>query len=159
MRKLSKKQKIAAAGTAAVVAVAGGGIAYAYWSTSGSGTGSAATSAGASNLAIAQTSTLSSMYPGDTPQTISGTVTNNASQSAYVAQVVVSIASVTKGGSPVVGCDATDYALTNPTMNVAKDIAGGSSTTFSGATIQFNDKTSNQDACKGATVNLAYAAS
>jgi len=44
-------------------------------------------------------------------------------------------------------------------MDVKQDIAAGATVTFSGATIQFNNKASNQDGCKGATVNLAYAAS
>jgi hypothetical protein len=44
-------------------------------------------------------------------------------------------------------------------MAIGKDVAAGASTSFSGATIQFNNKASNQDGCKGATVNLAYAAS
>src|SRR3954471_21097036 len=51
---ISKKQKVAAALGAGAVAVAGSGVAFAFWSASGTGTGSAATSAGASNLAIAQ---------------------------------------------------------------------------------------------------------
>jgi hypothetical protein len=45
-------------------------------------------------------------------------------------------------------------------MTVGKDIAAGKSESFSGASIQFNNKSSsNQDGCKGATVNLAYNAS
>jgi hypothetical protein len=99
------------------------------------------------------------MYPGDGPQTIAGTVTNNASNSAYVAKVTVSITSVTQAQGATGTCDASDYTLSSPDMAIGKDVAAGASTSFSGATIQFNNKASNQDGCKGATVNLAYAAS
>jgi hypothetical protein len=143
---------------ALVVGVAGG--AYAYWTATGSGTGTATTSTGASDLTVVQTSTLSNMYPGDSAQTISGTVTNNAANSAYVAQVVVSIASVTKAADAPAGtCDASDYTLASPTMTIGSDIASGATANFTGATIKFNNKAANQDACKGATVNLSYDAS
>ena len=151
-----KKIAVVVAGGAIVLATAGG--AYAYWSTSGSGTGSASTSAGAANLTVVQTSTLSNMYPGDSAQTITGTVTNNAVNSAYVANVTVSIASVTQGVGASGTCDATDYTLVSPVMNVSADIASLGSRTFTGATLKFNNKATNQDGCKGATVNLAYAA-
>ena len=157
MRKLNKKIAIAAAAVA-VVAI-GGGTAFAYWSTTGSGSGSASTSAGASNLSIAQTSTITNMYPGDAPQNITGTVTNNAANSAYVNAVTASIASVTKADGAVGTCDATDYTLSNPIMTVQKDIASGTNEVFTGATLQFNNKLTNQDGCKGATVNLSYAVS
>jgi hypothetical protein len=112
---------------------------------------------GASNLAIAQTSTIANMYPGDSAQTISGTVTNSASNSAYVNSVTVSIASVTQASGAGGTCDASDYTLASPTMSVAADVAAGGSANFTGATIKFNNKASNQDGCNGATVNLSYA--
>ena len=96
------------------------------------------------------------MFPGDAPQIISGTVQNNAANSAYVAKVTVSIASVSGGAG---SCDASDYTLASPDMLIGKDIAAGATESFSGATLQFNNKATNQDGCKGATVNLAYAAS
>ena len=155
---LTKKSKALVAGVA-LVGLAGTGTAYAYWTTSGSGTGSAATSAGTSNLAVAQTSTITNMFPGDGPQTISGTVTNNATQSAYVTAVTASISGVTLAAGAVGTCDASDYTLATPLMPVGRDLATGASASFTGATLQFNNKTTNQDGCKGATVKLAYAAS
>jgi hypothetical protein len=152
---MHRKKKIIIA--AAATLVIGAGSAFAYWTTTGSGSGSATTSAGASNLAIAQTSTIANMYPGDSAQTISGTVTNNASNSAYVNSVTVSIASVTQASGAGGTCDASDYTLASPTMSVAADVAAGGSANFTGATIKFNNKASNQDGCKGATVNLSYA--
>lgn len=158
MRTFTKKQKVAAAFAAAMVA--GSGTAYAYWSTTGSGTGTAATSAGAANLTVTQTAAPTNLYPGAAAGAITGTVRNNAENAAYVTQVMASIASVTKAANAPAGtCDASDYVLSNAAMAVGKDLASGATEAFSGATLAFNNKTSNQDACKGATVNLAYAAS
>lgn len=142
-----------------VLVVGGAGAAYAYWSTSGTGTGTATTSTGTASLVITQTSTISNMYPGDTAQPIGGTVKNTAANSAYVATVTVSISSVTPATGVTGGCSALDYSLASPGMPVGQDVAAQGTVSFSGATIQFNDKTTNQDGCKGATVNLVYTAS
>ncbi len=150
MRK--SRKTIVIGGTVAALVV--GGAAFAYWSSTGTGTGSATSSAGAANLAIAQTSIIANMYPGDSAQTISGTVTNNGAESAYVNTVTASIASVTGGAG---ACSAADYTLASPVMTIASDVAAAGVANFSGATIKFNNTGSNQDGCKGATVNLAYA--
>ena len=157
---LTKKSKAIVAGVA-LAGLAGTGTAYAYWTTSGSGTGTAATSAGTSNLVVSQTTIFSAMYPGDVGQTISGTVTNSAAQSAYVTAVTASIASVTQtsAGLALGVCDTSDYTLVGPVMLVGKDLAMNAQAGFTGASLKFNNKTTNQDGCKGATVNLAYAAS
>ncbi|TDW86948.1 hypothetical protein EV137_5017 [Kribbella pratensis] len=152
---MHRKKKIIIAAAATVVI--GAGSAFAYWSTTGSGSGSGATSAGTSNLAIVQTSTVSNLRPGDAAQTISGTVTNNADSSAYVNSVTVSIAGVTQASGATGICDATDYTLASPTMSVTTDVAPGGTANFNGATLKFNNKATNQDGCKGATVNLSYA--
>jgi hypothetical protein len=152
---MHRKKKIIVA--AAATLVIGAGSAFAYWSTQGSGSGTGSTSAGASDLAIAQTSTIANMFPGDSAQTITGTVANHATNSAYVNSVTVSIASVTQAAGATGTCDSSDYTLANPTMSVATDVAAGGSANFSGATIKFFNKATNQDGCKGATVNLSYA--
>jgi hypothetical protein len=148
------KKKLLVAGVAAAIIAGTAGAAVAYWSTTGSGSGSASTSAGASDLTIAQTTILSPLFPGDSAQTISGTVTNNAANSAYVNTVTASISSVTGGAG---SCDATDYTLASPVMSVATDVAAAGTANFTGATLKFNNKVTNQYGCKGATVNLAYA--
>ena len=156
MKRISKKSAVLGSLVALIAAAA----AYAYWSTTGSGTGSAGTSAGAANLTVTETSTIGNMFPGDVAQNITGTVKNLADNNAYVTQVAVSISGVTKAsGAPAGTCDASDYTLSNATMTVGQDLAKNGTANFSGATIKFNNKGSNQDACKGATVNLAYAAS
>ena len=145
------------AGTAALVV--GGGAAFAYWTAGGSGTGTAATGT-VSALTAVQTTTVSAMYPGDSAQTLSGTFTNPNSGPVYVSTITASIGSVTKASDAPTGtCAASDFTLANATMTVNAEVLADDSSTWTGATIKFNNKTTNQDACKGATVNLAYAIS
>ena len=142
-----------------VISVVVAGAAFAYWTAGGSGNGSASTAGAQSALTANQTTSLTAMYPGDTAQTISGNFDNPNSGPIYVNTVTVSIASVTKAaGAPAGTCDATDYTLASAAMTVNNEVPTGTGGAFTGATLKFNDKTTtNQDACKGATVNLAYA--
>ena len=158
MSKLSKKRK-AAVGVLAALVVAG--AAFAYWTAGGSGSGSGAAASGISNLTANQTTVLTAMYPGDTAQTVSGNFNNTNDGPAYVGTVTASIASVTKAaGAPAGTCDATDFTLSGAAMTVNAQIPVGTGVgAFTGATIKFNNKVTNQDGCKGTTVNLAYAIS
>lgn len=158
MTRLAHRRRTAA--LAGVLLLALAGAAFAYWTTSGTGSGSA-TTGDLSTVTVNQTSTLTAMFPGDSPQTLSGTFTNPNSGSVYVGTVTASIASVTKaGGAPAGTCDATDYTLSPTTATVNAQVATGTGGTWSGPKIQFNNKTgADQNACKGATVTLAYAVS
>lgn len=137
--------------------VAAGGAAYAYWTAGGSGTGSAATGTNVAITAV-QTSTVSAMAPGDTAQSLNGTFNNPNSGPVYVATVTASISSVTKAVGAVAGiCDATDFTLAGAVMTINAEVLANDTSTWTGATIKFNNKATNQDQCKGATVALAYA--
>lgn len=155
MLKFTKKKMVAAA--IVVVALGASVAAYAYWTAGGSGTGSAATGTNSALTAV-QTSTVTAMAPGDSAQALSGTFLNPNIGPVYVATITASIASVTKAsGAPSGTCDASDYTLANATMTINAEVLADDTSTWSGATIKFNDKTgANQDACKNATVNLAY---
>ena len=156
MSKFSRRAKLAVAG-AVVMTVLGGGVAFAFWSSSGSGAGTGSTSSGASSLTVTQAGAPTDLAPGVAAGTISGTVKNTATNNAYVNTVTVAIASVTKAANAAAGtCDASDYALSNAVMAVNTDLTPGQTVSFTGATLGFHNKASNQDACKGATVNLAY---
>ena len=154
MMRFKTRTKVITVIAAGAIAIGTGSVAFAYWSSGGNGNGSVSTSNGASDLTITQTSVISDLAPGVAAETISGTVKNNAVNSAYVNTVTVSISSVVPVGSGT--CDATDYTLTAATMSVGLDVASGATKPFSGAQLSFNDKLTNQDGCKGATVNLAY---
>jgi hypothetical protein len=109
------------------------------------------------SLTITQTSTMSGLAPHRIPAPVTGLVTNNGSDDTFITEVVVSIFAVTKASGATAGsCDASDYVLVSPRMPVGLPLAAGGSAAFSGASIGFLDKGTNQNACKGATVALLY---
>jgi hypothetical protein len=138
-----------------------GGSALAYWTTTGSGTGSAAVG-NSSLVTVAQLPTAGyvAMTPGDSPQSINFSITNSAATNQTISSVVISIASVTGGtGTPV--CTAADFTLVQPTAAYG-DLSPGTHPYIgggSGATLAMKNTALNQDACKTATVNLAFVAS
>jgi hypothetical protein len=150
---------------ALVLVIVGTGVAYAYWTADGTGEGSAATGTTGS-LTIVQTSDVTDMRPGGSPQELSGTFDNpTANGPVFVTDVTASITGVDKALGAVAGvCDASNYDLVNAVMDVGQTIPTGTSQGSWGdpadvATIQFHDKTSNQDACQGATVTIGYVSS
>ncbi|HEY8717707.1 hypothetical protein [Pengzhenrongella sp.] len=171
MRTLSKKTSAVVA-SAALLGLVGSGVAYAYWTTSGLGAGTASTSAGAADLSVTQDATpvLTALYPGATSQTVHGTVTNNAANSASVATITGYVTVVKAVGAPGGTCDETDYVLGGSstatalapvaaTSFAAGEIAAGGSKAFT-YSLAFNNKAlTNQDACKGAVVTINYNAS
>jgi hypothetical protein len=155
MSKFRSKHGIVLGVVAAVVLATG---AYAYFTAGGSGTGTASAQDAQTPLVIKQTGSLTAMFPGDTAQTLSGKFDNPNAGPIYVGTVTAAIASVkTAAGGAVVGCDATDFTLTNAAMSVDAEVPSGlAQGAWTGAKIQFNNKNSNQDACKGVVVHLAY---
>jgi LPXTG-motif cell wall-anchored protein len=113
--------------------------------------------ASVNSLRIVQTSTMSGLAPNRAPAAITGLVTNNGSDDTVIVAIVVSIASVTTAPGAAAGtCDASDFTLLAPRMNLGVTLPPGGSTPFSGASIGFQNGLANQNACKGSTVNLAY---
>ncbi|HVL31661.1 MAG TPA: hypothetical protein VM299_05450 [Solirubrobacteraceae bacterium] len=157
MPNITRKRSVIGALAALLLA---GAAAFAYWTSSGSGTGTAEADTTVA-LTVKQTTTLSAMYPGDSAQTISGNFDNPNPGPVYVGTVTASISSVTKAsGAPSGTCDASDFTLASAAMTVNAEVpAGTAKGSWTGATIKFNNKATNQDACKGATVNLSYAVS
>ena len=156
MPKLVGRRKLVLGG---IISVLVAGSAFAFWTAGGSGTGSASVASGSSALSANQTTTLNAMYPGDVAQTIAGNFTNTNQGPVYVRTVTVSIASVVvAANAPAGDCDASDFELAFATIDIGREIVVGTGVdSFTGAQIRFNNKNENQDACKGATVNLAYA--
>ena len=94
-----------------------------------------------------QTSTVSALGPGGAPQALSGTF--DVDHPVYVGQVSVDDVSTDKAG-----CDADDFATTDPSATNS-EIEDGDG--WSGGSIVFVSKPdANQDACQGATVTISY---
>jgi hypothetical protein len=110
------------------------------------------------SLTITQTSTMNNLAPGADPKAITGLVVNDGPDDTFITAIAVDIVGVVRAnGEPVVGCDASDYVLLDVRMPVGRPLAPyGGSTDFAGASIGFNNKSTNQDACQGATVQLRY---
>jgi hypothetical protein len=144
-----KSVKVTVVALVSVLMIAG--AAFAYWTVAGSGTGQASTGT-ASAITVNQTSTVTAMAPGLPAQALSGNFDNPNQGPAYVASVSAAVS-----GTDKVGCDASDYTIAG-TSSVPGSVAAGSGVgTWSGLTIAFNNKPStNQNACKGATVTIAY---
>jgi hypothetical protein len=162
MRAIHKK--VATAAAVGAVALTGAGVAYSYWSTSGSGSGSSSTSAGQLNTLTFSQASLTAMFPGDSSQTLTTTVTNTGPENVYVSGVK---AYVTTDKS---GCTGADYLLGGTAAPIdaataraltwtAQDLAKTTGHADATSTIQFNNTGSNQDACKSATVTVHYLAS
>lgn len=145
----TKKRIIA---TAVVTAVLLGGAtgAYAYWSAIGTGTGSGTTGTTTAVNAV-QSTTITNLRPGGTAQAISGTFVNTNPAPTYVSTLTVAISSIS--GNPGT-CTASDYTLASAVVTVNAVVDTG--TAWSGPTIAFNNTASNQDGCKGATVNFSF---
>lgn len=157
MKKLSKKQKYIAAGSAAIVLAAGSGAAYAYWTNTGSGSGTASTGTNTA-IVVNQTSTVTGLYPGGTPATLSGNFDNSNAGPVYVAQVSVAVTSgwfsQTDLSKPK--CTAADFTLVQPTATNAEVPAGNAQGAWGGGSIALNDSATNQDNCKNVSVSLTY---
>ncbi len=162
-KKNSKKKKSAAFVAAGVIGLATAGGAYAYWTSLGGGSGTASTKAGAVSVFEVTGNVANAMFPGDTAQTVTATVKNTGTEN-YKLQAVKAFVTTDK-----VGCDGTDYKLngapaaTNATDAAAitvtqADLAPAATTTGT-FTMQFNNKSTDQNACKGAAVTITYIAS
>ena len=156
--------KKAAAVAVAAVALTGTGVAYAYWSSTGGGTGSASTTAGETTAFSVSGGIANAMYPGDSEQTGTATVTNTStSQNAHLASVK---AYLTTDKSSCTGADYKLNGVAAPSDSTSAvdlgftpvDLAHGATATKT-FTLQFNNSsTADQSACKGAAVTIHYIA-
>jgi hypothetical protein len=157
MRSFLTRKRVLALSVVAVLAITAAAIAY--WTTSGTGTGSASTGT-SSAVTVSQVGSITNLRPGSPAQPIDFKISNAASESQYISSVAVSISSITAPNSDASHpCTAADFALVQPNA-VNQDLPSGDSTfSPSGASLALTNSSSNQDGCKGATVNLAFSAS
>jgi len=148
MRRFSKRAISVVVVTA--VLLGGAGAAFAYWSATGTGSGTGTTGTSLAVNAV-QSGTITNLAPGGTAQSINGTFTNLNAAPTFVNTLTVAITSVTGGAG---SCAASDYTLANAVVTVNATVSTG--TTWTGPTIVFNNKVTNQDGCKGATVDLGF---
>jgi hypothetical protein len=153
------KRKLIALGAIGALAIAA--IAFAYWTTSGSGSGSATAGSDAGVTVSGDPS--NGIYPGGSVP-VTTTVTNSSStQGQYVTNLHVAISiDATHAGD---GCEASWFTYkadsegsgdSNPhTVALDTELAPSGSEAVDGH-VFMSDSGTNQDACKGATINLDY---
>ena len=159
MFKSTKKRVLAALSVVGILVVAV--AAFAYWTTSGSGSGSA--TAGSDAGVTVAGNPADGIYPGGN-KAVTTVITNSSStQAQYVTNLHVTIS--IDSAHATAGCLAADFTYkadseasgaSNPhTVSLNQEIAAGSTLSVPGK-VYMADTAVNQDACKGATVNLAY---
>jgi hypothetical protein len=154
--KFTKKKAAAALG---VVALLGGGYAaYAYWTGGGSGSGSAQATT-PSAVTVNQTTSVSNLYPGATPVTLSGNFNNPNSGTVFIANVTASIqafSTQTDGTKPA--CTEADFAIGGSATVNAEIAAGNGVGSWSGLTVRLLNGAGNQDNCKNQPITIVYTA-
>ena len=159
MFKFTKKRVLATLSVVGILAISV--AAFAYWTTSGSGSGSA--TAGTDAGVTVAGNPANGIYPGG-DVAVTTTVTNSSStQAQYVSNLHVAIS--IDSTHATAGCNASWFtykansdasAASNPHTTVLNhEIAAGGTHSVDGK-VFMADTASNQDACKGATIDLAY---
>jgi hypothetical protein len=158
--KFTKKRVLIALSAVSVLAITA--VALAFWTTSGSGSGSATAGSDAGVTVSGDPS--NGIYPGGSAA-VTTTVTNSSStQTQYVTNLHVAISIDSAHATD--GCAASWFTYkadsegsgdSNPhTVALNTELAASGTHTVDGHVFMSNPNT-NQDACKGATINLAYA--
>lgn len=159
MKRITKRSSIIAAVTAVGV-LAAGGVAFAFWTSSGTGSASAAIASSAGNLTVAQTGSITGLYPGGPAQDVSVIVTNPTSTDISLTDVAVTVSGTEKPlGTANAACTAANFTVAD-TVYAGEVIAAGTATAaIAPKTIRMVETGVNQDACKGAVVILSLSAS
>jgi len=142
-------------GTVAIVGVSA--AAYAYWTTTGSGTGTASTGQGES-IVVNQTSTITGLVPDGPEQDLSGNFDNPNAGPVTIDAVSAEVVDVTEAVGVTGTCSPADFVIRGSSTVSASIPAGDGTGSWSGLTIQLVDSGANQNACKNATVQIAYTA-
>lgn len=169
----------------AVAALAITVTAVAYWTSTGSSstTATTETNSGDQFTFAPAPSTASGLAPGVAAKELTGAVKNNATDAKYNLQTITATLNSVSGAgtadSSHPACTIDDYRLSNlattggwvisstgghtdnvATLTVGDDLAAGASHSFDKLGVaMFDNASSNQDTCKGATLNISYSAS
>ncbi|WP_461187512.1 hypothetical protein [Arthrobacter sp. Z4-13] len=159
MAKVAGRKKRIIGTTVALVAISGG-AAFAYWTASGAGDTTTTAAAASTNFTITSSVAGNPLSPNGPIQTVTFTVTNPATGSQKVTNVVATVAGLNgTAWTSVTGCSKDDFRVVGPTNFPATEIAAGEAVTGT-VTLQMIDRPGvNQDGCKGADVPLHFAAS
>jgi hypothetical protein len=153
-----RNKKVGAAVAAGALVIVGAGAAFAFWTQGGTGTGSGSTGT-TTGITVNQTSLVTGMYPGSTPQALSGNFDNPNANAVTVASVTAAVTSVTGGGTDGTkpACTTADYVIGGSAAGSVVP-AGTAQGGWSGLTLQLVNGALNQDNCKNAVAHITYTA-
>jgi hypothetical protein len=167
MRVVLNKRKLQLAGVIVVIVVALVATAIAYWTSSGEGTGQATASTGGSHLTV-EGNPANGIFPGG--EVALSTVVKNVDpkQAEWFGTLKTTIAIDSTHAEA--GCLAAWFTYkpnsaasgaANPytQSGISTELPKEGSTTIAGKVFMSNLPSTDQSACKGATLNLAYEAS
>lgn len=128
--------------------------AFAYWTTSGEGTGEARVANPASSLRV-ESAPVEGLSPGVSKEM---TVTvRNASGTASVRTERLE-AVLTRDSNEATGCQKSWFSVSPATQSLVKELEPGETETAKVTVTMAPAETENQNACKGATVDLHFLA-
>lgn len=162
----SNKKRLAFVSGSLAVALVGGGLAIAYWTTTGTGTGSGAVGT-STPVTVTQDSTVSGLVPGGPADDLDFTINNPGAGPQTINSVTVSVSNVTKAvGAPPGACTAADFAITQPDLGGAVELSTGNNAftagngsggpADTGASVSMINSATDQNGCKGATLEFTY---
>ena len=118
---------------------------------------------------VTQDSTVAGLVPGGPADVLDFTIDNPGDGPQTINDVTISVSGVTKaGGAPPGACTAADFAITQPDLGGAVELAVGNNTFTSGdggdvadtgAEVSMINSASDQNGCKGATLEFTYTVS
>jgi hypothetical protein len=147
-----RKPAVAAAIVGGVLIVSGT-AAFAYWTAAGTGSGTATTAAASNDLTVTQAAFAgTALVPGGVAQSLSGTVGNSNTFAVPLSLT----ATVQVDGAHSPACMAEWYSVS--ALDAPSPVPANSSVAFTGTVRLLDQPSINQDACKGATITLAYRA-
>ena len=162
MKLFSSKKRIGAIGAVTALTLVGGGVAYGYWTTTGSGSGTAAAGTNSTVTVVGTTVTTDKLTPGGPGIPVTFTASNPATFVQKISSI--HLASVTPDSPAHSTCKVvlgTDFSMADVTVGATGTLAAGASNVALAdtGTLRMLDSGINQDACKGATLTLAFTTS
>jgi hypothetical protein len=146
-----RKPAVATAIVGGVLALSGT-AAFAYWTAAGTGSGTATTAVTSNDLTVTQAAFAgTALVPGGVAQNLSGTIGNGNTFAVPLSSLT---ATVQVDGAHSPACVAAWYSVTNLTL--PSSVPANGSVAFTGKVQLLDQPATNQDACKGATISLAY---
>lgn len=108
----------------------------------------------AEQITVNQTARVTGLAPGSPAQELHGTFTVPGDDAVRVGEVTATVV-----GTDREGCGPLDFVITGSPSRVDAEVPPGEdSGSWSGIAIRLDNRSVNQDACKGARISIAYRA-